>query len=89
MNHKIKITSYAFLITLFALSLTSCEDVFKLDIPKTDPYLVVEGTITNVAGEQTIKLSKSQALTVEGVSEGFKSAIVTVTDNLEIGRAHV
>ena len=69
-------------IALTLLSLTSCEDVFKLDIPKTDPYLVVDGTITNVAGEQTIKLSKSQALTVEGVSEGFKSAIVTVTDNL-------
>lgn len=82
MNHSLKFIQYSTLITLLAVSLSSCEDVFQLDIPKNDPYLVVDATITNVAGEQSIKVSKSQALTVEGVAEGFKSAIVTVTDNL-------
>lgn len=81
MGRKIKFTQYLILITFIFLSLTSCEDVFQLDVPKTDPYLVVDGTITNITGEQTIKLTKSQALTVEGTSEGFKNAIVTVTDN--------
>lgn len=81
MSRKLKFTQYSILITFLFLSLTSCEDVFKLDVPKTDPYLVVDGTITNVTGEQTIKLTKSQALTVEGISEGFKNAFVTVTDN--------
>ena len=81
MSRKFQFTQYSILILFLFLSLTSCEDVFQLDIPKTDPYLVVDATITNVAGEQTIKLSKSQALTVEGTAEGFKNAIVTVTDN--------
>ena len=62
MNHSLKFIQYSTLITLLAVSLSSCEDVFQLDIPKNDPYLVVDATITNVAGEQSIKLSKSQAL---------------------------
>ena len=40
----------------------SCEDVIQLDVPKTNPFLVVDGSITNLAGEQVIKLSKSQDL---------------------------
>jgi Domain of unknown function (DUF4249) len=72
------------LILFFILStiLMSCEDVFQLDVTKTDPYLVVDGTITNLAGEQTIKLTKSQTLTADvSTVEGLKNAIVTVTDN--------
>jgi hypothetical protein len=66
---------------MFSSILMSCEDVFQLDIPVTEPYLVVEGTITNVAGDQVIKLTKSQTLTEEGVAEGVKNAAVVVTDN--------
>ena len=71
-------------IPLFILSMTlmSCEDVIKLDIPKTDPYLVVDGSITNVAGEQVIKLSKSQDLLSSSPVEGVKNAIVKVSDDL-------
>jgi hypothetical protein len=71
-----------FILSLLLSSfLMSCEDVFQLDIPKVEPALVVEGTITNLAGEQVIKLTKSQALTVEGAAEGLKNAAVVVTDN--------
>ena len=59
-----------------------CEDVIKLDIPKTDPYLVVDGSITNVAGEQVIRLSKSQDLLSLAPIEGVKNATVKVTDDL-------
>jgi hypothetical protein len=71
-----------FISLILSSFLMSCEDVFQLDIPNADPYLVVDGTVTNVAGEQVIKISKSQALTVDGAAEGFKNAVVTVTDNL-------
>ncbi|MDZ7900487.1 MAG: DUF4249 domain-containing protein [Arcicella sp.] len=81
MSYKFRVTYYSLLITLFALTLTSCEDVFQLDIPKTEPFLVVEGTITNVAGDQVIKLTKSKTLTQEGIAEGVKNATVVVTDN--------
>ena len=60
----------------------SCEDVIKLEIPKTDPYLVVDGSITNMSGEQVIKLTKSQDLLSLAATEGIKNATVKVTDNL-------
>jgi hypothetical protein len=73
--------SYVF-ITLFALSLISCEDVIQLDVAKTTPFLVVDGTITNVAGTQVIKLSESQDLLDQTIPKGIKNASVKVTDNL-------
>jgi hypothetical protein len=71
--------TYAFIISL---TLTSCEDVIQLNVPKTDPYLVVDGSITNLAGEQVIKLTKSQDLLDAATPEGIKNATVKVTDNL-------
>ncbi len=67
---------------MLSLSLMSCEDVIQLDVPKTDPYLVVDGSITNLAGEQVIKLSKSQDLLTLSTVEGVKNATVKVTDDL-------
>lgn len=77
-------TSFKTFIPLLILSamLMSCEDVIQLDIPKADPYLVVDGSITNVAGEQVIKLTKSQDLLSLATVEGVKNATVKVTDNL-------
>jgi hypothetical protein len=60
----------------------SCEDVIQLDVPKTEPYLVVDGSITNLAGEQVIKLSKTQDILSTAPIEGVKNAIVKVTDDL-------
>ncbi len=59
-----------------------CEDVIQLDVPKTEPYLVVDGSITNLAGEQVIRLTKSQDLLSLATVEGVKNATVKVTDDL-------
>lgn len=67
---------------IISLSMMSCEDVIQLNIPKTDPYLVVDGSITNLAGDQVIKLSKTQELLSLAPIEGLKNATVKVTDNL-------
>ena len=77
-------TSFKIFIPLLILSamLMSCEDVIQLDIPKADPYLVVDGSITDVVGEQVIKLTKSQDLLSLATVEGVKNATVKVTDNL-------
>jgi hypothetical protein len=77
-------TSFKTIIPSIILSLTlmSCEDVIQLDVPKTDPYLVVDGSITNLAGEQVIKLTKSQDLLSLANLEGIKNATVKVTDDL-------
>jgi Domain of unknown function (DUF4249) len=77
-------TSFKTIIPSLILSLTmmSCEDVIQLDVPKTDPYIVVDGSITNLAGEQVIKLTKSQDLLSLATVEGVKNATVKVTDDL-------
>lgn len=77
-------TSFKTFIPSLILSLTmmSCEDVIQLDVPKTNPFLVVDGSITNLAGEQVIKLSKSQDLLSLATVEGVKNATVKVTDDL-------
>ena len=67
---------------ILSLTLMSCEDVIQLDIPKTEPYLVVDGSITNIAGEQVIRLTKSQDLLSLVTVEGVKNATVKVTDDL-------
>lgn len=41
------------------LGLTSCQDVIDLDLPATDPQLVVEGWLTNEPVEQQVRLSLS------------------------------
>ncbi|MDR6564369.1 MULTISPECIES: DUF4249 domain-containing protein [unclassified Arcicella] len=74
------IIKYIFSIFL-SVSLMSCEDVIQLNVPETEKYLVVEGTITNVAGEQFIKLTESQALLSTTTPNAVTNAIVKVTDN--------
>jgi hypothetical protein len=67
---------------LISLFLTSCEDVISLSVPKTEPYIVVEGNITTLAGEQKIILTNSQDLLTESRPIPIKNAVVKVTDDL-------
>jgi Domain of unknown function (DUF4249) len=69
-------------VLLLSMFMMSCTDVITLDVAKSDPYLVVDGSVTNLAGEQVIKLTKSQNLLDKSVPEGVKNASVKVTDNL-------
>lgn len=66
---------------LLGLSLMSCEDIIQLSVPETEKFLVVEGTITDQAGEQVIKLSESQALLSSDMPKAITNAVVKVTDN--------
>jgi Domain of unknown function (DUF4249) len=67
---------------ILSLSMMSCTDVIELDSAKTDPYLVVDGSITNLVGKQVIKLTESQDLFDKSTPKGVKNASVKVTDNL-------
>ena len=69
-------------LLILVITLMSCEDVIQLNVPKTDPYLVVDGSITNILGEQVIKLTKSQDLLDQSVPTGIQNASVKVTDDL-------
>ncbi len=47
------------LISIFTLFLTSCQDVVDLDLPNGDALLVVDGMITNEAGEKRVLLTST------------------------------
>lgn len=68
-----------FIVMLFT---GSCITEF---IPETDDnseMLVVEGMITNIAGKNTIKLSKSQALSSNTAGAPYTRCTVIITDDL-------
>ena len=66
---------------VMASLLISCEEVVDLKVPDSNQFLVVDATLTNQIGTQTIKLYKSQNyFNNEGV-EFITGAKVTVTDN--------
>ena len=67
---------------LCSLLLSSCEDVISLNVADTEPYIVVDGNITDTAGEQTIRLTNTQNLLSETVPSPVKNAVVKVTDNM-------
>jgi len=69
-------------LVLLSLFTISCVDVIQLNVPKTDPYLVVDGSITNIAGEQVIKLTKSQDFLDPTLPTGIQNASVKVTDDI-------
>ncbi|MDX1939899.1 MAG: DUF4249 domain-containing protein [Saprospiraceae bacterium] len=47
------------LISVFTLFITSCQDVVDLDLPDGDALLVVDGMITNEAGEKRVLLTST------------------------------
>jgi hypothetical protein len=76
-----------YLLLLLALFLFSCEDVVMLESPSSPAYFVVESTLTNLPGPQSIKLSKSQPFFDNTNAPAVSSAQVRVTD--DAGNAYV
>jgi hypothetical protein len=71
-----------YFIVLFSILLFSCEEVVTLDSPKSNRYLVVESTLTNLPGPQKIILSQSQDYFDNGVVPAIRGAEVLVKDDL-------
>lgn len=67
---------------LAVLFLSSCEEVVNLDSPKSNNYLVVEATLTNLPGPQKIYLTKSQAYFDNSAAPKISGAEVKVRDNM-------
>ena len=49
----------ALIYSLSLLSLTACEETVVLDLEETKPKIVIEGQVTDRAGYQFVKVSKS------------------------------
>ena len=71
--------TFILLITLTILFFTSCQDVIEIELNTTDPKLVVEGEINDIAQECTIKLSKTGDYFATSNSPAVSDAIITIT----------
>ncbi len=70
-----------YFILIFSIFLFSCEEVVTLDSPKSNHYLVVESTLTNLPGPQKIILTQSQDYFDNSNVPGIKGAEVVVKDD--------
>ncbi len=72
--------TYLFIATLMIL-FTSCEKVIDLDLPSTEPTLVIEGNITNKPGPYFVKLTQTVPFDQSSVYPGITNAFVVISDN--------
>ena len=70
-----------YLLVLFSMFLFACEEVVSLQSPKSDHYLVVESTLTNLPGPQQIILTQSQDYFDNATPPAIKGAEVIVRDD--------
>lgn len=64
-----------------ALLLTSCEEPITLDLDQTPSRIVIEGQVTNVAGRQYVRVTRSADFYQSGVTDRIPNAQVTITDD--------
>ena len=70
-----------YFILIFSVLLFSCEEVVTLDSPKSNHYLIVESTLTNLPGPQKIILTQSQDYFDNSTVPVIKGAEVIVKDD--------
>jgi len=72
---------YYIVLALVAFTVTSCTKVIDLKLNNNTGMLVIEGNITNVFGNQFIKLSQNVPFTSTNTYPPVTGATVTVTDS--------
>jgi hypothetical protein len=70
-----------FIIVVAVLILTACEKTVLLDLEQVEPKVVIEGLVTNQAGYQFVKLSRSTNFYEMGATPRITNAFVTVSDD--------
>ena len=75
-----------FIFSIFSILLVwglfSCEEVVNLKVPNSNQFVVVDAQLTNLPGNQVIRLVKSQNYFDNGTIEAIKGAKVQVLDTL-------
>ena len=70
------------LIIFLLLLLSSCEKEINIDLNNTNSRFVIEGNISNFAGESVVKITKTQNFDETTPFPMVSAAIVTITDTL-------
>lgn len=68
-----------FIATL--LLLTSCEKTIFLDMKQTEPKIIIEGQVTDLATHNYVKISRSTGFYHTGIAPRITDATVTVEDD--------
>lgn len=69
-------------ILLITMIFSSCEEAVELDLKQTPPKIVIEGLLTDRAGYQSVKVSRSTAFYASGQTPRVKDAVVKISDDL-------
>lgn len=70
------------LIPFVLLFLISCEKVIDIDLNQSNPRFVIEGNLSNEAGESKVRISKTLNFDETTAFPAISGALVTITDNL-------
>jgi len=69
-------------VILFALLLfTGCEKEINIDLNKSNPKFVIEGNVSNVAGNSKVTISKTLDFDENALYPAVSGAFVTITDS--------
>ena len=71
----------SFLFFTLLISLVSCVENFQPQLDESDTLLVVDGTITNMEGPYTVKLSISSGLDIQAVTPASNAMVTLVEED--------
>lgn len=70
-----------FSVLFSAMLLLSCKNVIQIDFNNAQQQLVIEGNVTNGSNTQTVKISKSVAITDDSNFPAVSGATVTISSS--------
>src|SRR5687768_11142661 len=74
--------SSSIIIVLSFFILVSCDEPFQLDSTQAPPRVIIEALVTDQAGLQVVKLSRSADFYSSGATPRITNAQVRVTDDM-------
>ena len=72
------------LVLILIYLITSCEDPIDIDLPENQNSLVVEGWITNIEGQQSIRISRTRKFDEIEPGQTIADAVITVTQDTTV-----
>jgi len=72
---------YNIAIVIAGLYFTSCEKVIEYDLNESSPRYAIEGSISNLEGQCSVRISKSVNFTESNDFPKIKGALVTISDS--------
>lgn len=70
-----------FILILASIVFWSCEEPVHLDVSQAEPWVVIEGQVTNVSGKQYVKITRSEGFYDSGKTPRVTDATVLVKDD--------